>query len=241
LHEKGALLEHALERLGPERVAAFFVEPVIGAGGVYPPSDGYIDAVADVCRQAGVLLIIDAVICAFGRLGTWFGIERWGVQPDMIVFAKGVTSGYLPLGGVVVSDRVAEPFWSGPGAPVLRPGATYAGHRTCCAAALANLDILERERLVSRGRELSEAYSPSGRRPCKRKLGPRAVVTSGLIPTFDPHSQPVSTGAGAVHGRSSGDSVERRWSRQRIAATQTGSEDCGCFQTGARTRGSRTA
>lgn len=85
-------MEHALERLGPERVAAFFVEPVISAGGVYPPSDGYIDAVADVCRQAGVLLIIDAVICAFGRLGTWFGIERWGVEPDMIVFAKGVTA-----------------------------------------------------------------------------------------------------------------------------------------------------
>src|SRR5437764_1163054 len=82
---------------------------------------------ASLCAGAGVLLVIDAVICGFGRLGTWFGIERWNVKPDMITFAKGVTSGYLPLGGVVVSDKVAEPFWRAPGGPVLRHGATYAG------------------------------------------------------------------------------------------------------------------
>ena len=147
-------LEAEIERIGPERVAAFFMEPVIGAGGVYPPAPGYIEGVAELCRRTGVLLVIDAVICAFGRLGTWFAIDRWGVEPDMIVFAKGVTSGYLPLGGVVVSERVAEPFWSGPGAPVFRQGATYAGHATCCAAALANLDLLERDGLLARGREL---------------------------------------------------------------------------------------
>jgi adenosylmethionine-8-amino-7-oxononanoate aminotransferase len=101
-----------------------------------------------------VLLVIDAVICAFGRLGTWFAIDRWGVEPDMIVFAKGVTSGYLPLGGAIVSERVAEPFWSGPGSPVFRHGATYAGHASCCAAALANLDLLEHDNLLARGREL---------------------------------------------------------------------------------------
>ena len=76
------------------------MEPVIGAGGVYPPAPGYIEGVAELCERTGALLVIDAVICAFGRLGTWFGIERWNVEPDMIVFAKGVTSGYLPLGGV---------------------------------------------------------------------------------------------------------------------------------------------
>ncbi len=147
-------LQEAIERIGPERVAAFFMEPVIGAGGVYPPAPGYVEAVADLCRRTGVLLVIDAVICAFGRLGTWFAIDRWGVEPDMIVFAKGVTSGYLPLGGTVISERIAEPFWAGPGSPVFRQGATYAGHATCCVAALANLDLLERDCLLARGREL---------------------------------------------------------------------------------------
>lgn len=147
-------LEAELQRVGPERVAAFFMEPVIGAGGVLPPPEGYIEGVAELCREHGVLLIVDSVICAFGRLGTWWGIERWGVEPDMIVFAKGVTSGYLPLGGVVVSGAVAEPFWAEPGRLMLRHGPTYSGHATCCAAALANLDILERESLIPRGQEL---------------------------------------------------------------------------------------
>ena len=148
-------LRAEVERVGAERVAGVFVEPVIGAGGVYPPPDGYIEGVAELCRETGILFICDAVICGFGRLGTWFGIERWpGVEPDMIVFAKGVTSGYLPLGGVVVSGRVAEPFWAQPGGPMFRHGATYAAHPTCCAAALANLEILERDGLLQRGREL---------------------------------------------------------------------------------------
>jgi adenosylmethionine-8-amino-7-oxononanoate aminotransferase len=94
------------------------------------------------------------VICGFGRLGTWFGIERWGVEPAMIVFAKGVTSGYLPLGGVIVSDRVAEPFWRAPGGPVFRHGPTYSAHPTVCAAALANIALLDGEGLIDRGREL---------------------------------------------------------------------------------------
>ena len=101
-----------------------------------------------------MLLVIDSVICAFGRVGTWFGYERWDIEPDMVVLAKGITSGYLPLGGVLISDEVAEPFWAEPGGPMFRHGATYAGHPTCCAAALANLDILERESLIPRGREL---------------------------------------------------------------------------------------
>ena len=121
---------------GAERVAAFFCEPVIGAGGVYPPPEGYIEGVADLCAEHGVLLVVDSVICGFGRLGTWFGIERWeDVRPDLITFAKGVTSGYLPLGGVIASGKVAAPFFEGPGGPMLRHGATYAGHPTCCAAA----------------------------------------------------------------------------------------------------------
>ncbi|HEX8975685.1 MAG TPA: aminotransferase class III-fold pyridoxal phosphate-dependent enzyme [Gemmatimonadales bacterium] len=153
-HDSLEALEAAIESAGAERVAAVFVEPVIGAGGVYPPVPGYIEGVAALCERTGVLLVIDAVICGFGRLGTWFGIERWGVEPAMIVFAKGVTSGYLPLGGVVVSERIAEPFWASPGGPVLRHGPTYAGHATCCAAALANIALLERDRLVERGGQL---------------------------------------------------------------------------------------
>jgi putrescine---pyruvate transaminase len=148
-------LEAEILNVGPDRVAAFFCEPVVGAGGVYPPPPGYIDGVADLCAEHGILLVIDSVICAFGRLGTWFGIERWeDVRPDLITFAKGVTSGYLPLGGVLVSGAVAAPFFEQPGGPMLRHGATYAGHPSCCAAALEVLDIYDRDNLLTRGRDL---------------------------------------------------------------------------------------
>jgi len=148
-------LRDEIERIGAERIAAFFAEPVIGAGGVFPPPPGYVEAVARICRDAGILFVCDSVICGFGRVGTWLGFERFGVEPDLVTFAKGVTSGYLPLGGVVVSGQVAEPFWSEPG-HVVRHGQTYSGHAAVCAAALANLDILERERLIPRGRELED-------------------------------------------------------------------------------------
>jgi adenosylmethionine-8-amino-7-oxononanoate aminotransferase len=154
-HDSLAALEQEIQRVGPEKVAAFFCEPVIGAGGVYPPAEGYIEGVADLCAEHGILFVCDSVICAFGRLGTWFGIERWeDVRPDLITFAKGVTSGYLPLGGVIASGAVAAPFFEAPGGPMLRHGATYAGHPTCCAAALAVLDIYERENMLERGRLL---------------------------------------------------------------------------------------
>ncbi len=152
-------LEQAIERIGAGRVAAFFIEPVIGAGGVHPPLPGYIEGVAEACSRNDVLLVVDAVICGFGRLGTWFGIERWDVVPDMIAFAKGVTSGYLPLGGVIVGERVAEPFWRTPGGPVFRHGATYAGHATCAAAALANIELLERDALLTRGQGMEQALA----------------------------------------------------------------------------------
>jgi putrescine aminotransferase len=152
-----AALEREILRVGPEHVAAFFCEPVVGAGGLYPPPEGYIEGIADLCEEHGVLLVIDSVICAFGRLGTWFGIERWpDVRPDMITFAKGVTSGYLPLGGVIVDGAIAAPFFDHPGGPMLRHGATYAGHPTCAAAALAVLDAYEAEDLIPRGQELEE-------------------------------------------------------------------------------------
>ena len=145
-----------IERVGPERVAAFFCEPVIGAGGVRLPPEGYVEGVADVCSRYGVLLVADCVIAAFGRLGTWLGVDRWpGVRPDLIVLAKGISGGTLPVGAVLVAPHVAEPFFTGvPGAPVLRHGPTYAGHPTCCAAALATLGLYERDGLIARGRTL---------------------------------------------------------------------------------------
>jgi adenosylmethionine-8-amino-7-oxononanoate aminotransferase len=144
-----------IERLGAERVAAVFVEPVIGAGGVLQPPSGYVEGVAALCERTGVLFMCDSVIAAFGRLGTWFGAERFDVRPDLLTFAKGVTSGYLPLGGVVVSAKVAAPFWDD-GDAWFRHGPTYAAHPTVCAAAMANLDIIERENLLDRGRELED-------------------------------------------------------------------------------------
>ena len=163
-------LEAQILEVGPERVAAFFCEPVIGAGGVHLPPEGYIEGVADLCAEHGVLLVVDSVICGFGRLGTWFGIERWeDVRPDLITFAKGVTSGYLPLGGVIASGAVAAPFFDEPGGPMLRHGATYAGHPTCCAAALAVLDIYDREDIIPRGRALegplADALAPLASHP----------------------------------------------------------------------------
>lgn len=146
-------LDAEIAKIGKDRVAAVFVEPVIGAGGVLHPPVGYIEGLARVCAETGVLLVLDEVICGFGRLGHWFAAERFGIEPDMIVFAKGVTSGYQPLGGVVVSGRLAAPFWEGEG-NFLRTGQTYSGHPSCCAAALANLRILDEENLLARSLEL---------------------------------------------------------------------------------------
>jgi adenosylmethionine-8-amino-7-oxononanoate aminotransferase len=143
---------------GPERVAAIICEPVVGSGGVLAPPEGYLEGLADLCRETGILLVADEVICAFGRLGRWFGGERWALEPHMIVFAKGVSSGYLPLGGTIVRDTIAAPFFDEPSAPVFFHGATYAGHAACCAAALANLDILEAEQLIQRGEELELGF-----------------------------------------------------------------------------------
>ncbi len=134
---------------GPGRIAAIIAEPVIGAGGVFPPTEGYLSGLRELCDASGALLILDEVITAFGRLGSWFGAHHYGVTPDLLTFAKGVTSGYLPLGGVVVGPTVRERLEADP-AFVLAHGTTYAGHPTCCAAGLANLAILAREDLPGR-------------------------------------------------------------------------------------------
>ena len=139
-------------------VAAFIGEPVIGAGGLYPPPEGYWPAIAALCREHDVLLIADEVISGFGRLGRWFGCQYYDFEPDLLTVAKGLTSGYLPLGAVIASRRVSDPFWSGDDAPMFRHGYTYAGHPAACAAALENLAIIEREGLVERVAALAPRF-----------------------------------------------------------------------------------
>ncbi len=164
----GAMDVETLGALFAERgheIAAFVGEPVIGAGGVYPPEDHYWPEVNRLCREHDVLLIADEVITGFGRTGFLWGTQRYGIQPDLVTFAKGVSSGYVPLGGVLVGERVRAPFWDGdvPGA-VFRHGYTYSGHAGAAAAAMANLDILEEEGLVARVAELEPVLDREVRR-----------------------------------------------------------------------------
>ena len=146
-------LAAAIDDAGAERVAAFFCEPIVGAGGVLLPPPGYLESARAVCRERDVLFVADEVICGFGRVGDWFASTRFALDPDLVTFAKGVTSGYLPLGGVIVGGGVSEPFWTA-GAGVWRHGYTYSGHATATAAAHANLDVMEREALPGRARGL---------------------------------------------------------------------------------------
>jgi putrescine aminotransferase len=145
-------LERVLDR-NRGRVAAFIGEPVQGAAGVYPPPPGYWSAVQALCRKHGVLVILDEVVTGFGRLGTWFAAERYEINADLILVAKGLSSGYLPIGAVIAASSVTDVLWTAQ-AGAFRHGYTYSGHPTACAVALANLDIIESEGLLQRVREL---------------------------------------------------------------------------------------
>jgi putrescine---pyruvate transaminase len=147
-------LEKSIELIGDGRVAAFFCEPVIGAGGVYPPPDGYLEQVRQICRRHDVLFVADEVITGYGRTGEWFASGRFSLDPDLITSAKGLSSGYLPIGAVIASARVAEPFWRAGSTHVFRHGYTYSGHPAAAAVALANLELIEREQLIDRVRSL---------------------------------------------------------------------------------------
>lgn len=151
-YDDAGALERVLAEQG-DRIAGFIGEPVIGAGGVIPPADGYWERVQDACAAAGVLLIADEVITGYGRTGPWFGSERYGIRPDLVTSAKGLTSGYLPLGAVLVGPRVRDALWA-EDAGMFRHGYTYSGHAAACAVAIANLDIIEREGLRERVRAL---------------------------------------------------------------------------------------
>ncbi|HEX2425580.1 MAG TPA: aminotransferase class III-fold pyridoxal phosphate-dependent enzyme [Actinomycetota bacterium] len=164
--DSAAGLREAIATAGEDRVAAFFCEPVIGAGGVFAPPEGYLADARAICREAGVLFVADEVVTGFGRVGDWFASSRWGLEPDLITCAKGITSGYLPMGAVVAAPSVTEPFWRAD-AGMFRHGYTYSGHAAVAAAALANLDIVEREGLAKRAlqleTDLADALAPLAR------------------------------------------------------------------------------
>jgi adenosylmethionine-8-amino-7-oxononanoate aminotransferase len=163
----------ALAQLMAERgdeVAAVLTEPVQGAGGVWPPHEGYLESTRRLCDQHGAFLIFDEVITGYGRLGSWFAADRYGVTPDLTTFAKAVTSGYQPLGGVFVGGSVRESLESDP-TYVLKTGYTYSGHATACAAGLANIDIIEREGLVAEAPRIGDRLG----------TGLRSLADDGVI------------------------------------------------------------
>ena len=177
-----AQVEALISQVGAESIAALVTEPVQGTGGVNPPEPGYLEAIQRICRQHEILLIVDEVITGFGRLGTMFASERYGLEPDMITFAKGVTSGYAPLGGVLVGPRIWEPFYvDSPDTPIFRHGATYAGHATASAVALRHLEILERENLVPRVSELEEVLRTALAGLAQRQGAVTDVRVAGLL------------------------------------------------------------
>jgi adenosylmethionine-8-amino-7-oxononanoate aminotransferase len=140
-------LEEAIQREGADTVAAFVAEPIHGAGGVIYPTDDYWPLAREICTRHGVLLIADEIITGFGRTGRWFGLSHWNVRPDILTFAKGVTSGYLPLGGMMIARPIKAAMDAVAPQDRWMHAYTYSGHPACCAVALENIDILERERL----------------------------------------------------------------------------------------------
>jgi len=183
--DDAAALAKLIDHVGPDRVGAFICEPVVGAGGVYFPPEGYLQDVQQICREAEVLFIADEVITGFGRTGEWFGSDRYGIQPDMMTVAKGLTSGYLPLGAVLASPRVAEPFWRSGSAEIFRHGYTYSAHPTACAVGLANLDIIEREQLVARVRELEPALARALAPLAEHELVSEVRTGAGLLAAIE--------------------------------------------------------
>jgi adenosylmethionine-8-amino-7-oxononanoate aminotransferase len=156
---------------GSKTVAAVIMEPVQNSAGSIVPPPGYFDRVREICDAHGVLLVADEVICGFGRVGDWFGIGRYGIHPDLVTFAKGITSAYAPLGGVVASERVIEPFFGEPKTAFVH-GITFGGHPLSCAIGLANLEVFEREGLVERSRTLG----PELRARCEELLRDHPMV-----------------------------------------------------------------
>jgi adenosylmethionine-8-amino-7-oxononanoate aminotransferase len=183
-------LEAEILRLGPDRVAAVFAEPIIGTGGVILPAPGYLQRLEQICQEYDVLFVADEVITGFGRTGEMFASGLFDLHPDMVVVAKGITSGYAPLGGVLIGPRVWEPFFA-EGGPIFRHGVTYSGHATACAVAQANLDVIEEEQLVARVATLSpvleQAMAPLAKHPLVTEVRTGIGLLAGvqLAPEVD--------------------------------------------------------
>jgi putrescine---pyruvate transaminase len=182
-------LQALIHERGADTIAAVFCEPVMGTGGVIYPAPGYLEAIQALCREHDILFVADEVITGFGRTGHMFACERYGLRPDMLLAAKGISSGYLPLGAVFVARRLWEPFWADGSELTFRHGLTYAGHATACAAALANIEILEEEELVTRVAELEStveaALRPLESHPLVRQV--RAGI--GLLAAVELHDR----------------------------------------------------
>ena len=164
-------IDGIVQNEGPETVAAVILEPVQNSGGSIVPPDGYFDRVREICDENGLLLVADEVICGFGRVGDWFGSTRYGIEPDLMTLAKGITSAYAPLGAVVASAKAIEPFFSEP-QNVFTHGITFGGHPLSCAIALANIEIYEREGLIRRVQELG----PELRARCEQLAAEHPMV-----------------------------------------------------------------
>jgi len=192
-------LDKTIEEVGDDQVGAFFCEPVIGAGGVFAPPEGYLQAVRQICRDRGVLFVADEVITGFGRVGDWFASNRWQLAPDLLLCAKGITSGYLPLGAVIAAPNVAQPFWGASGPVTWRHGYTYSGHASVAAAALANLSIIEREGLIERAAQLegllAAALGPLGEHPLVSEVRAGTGVLAAV--QLDPEAQSAEPGLAA--------------------------------------------
>ncbi|WP_028463172.1 aspartate aminotransferase family protein [Nocardia sp. 348MFTsu5.1] len=191
-----------IERIGADNIAAFFVEPIIGAGGIYLPPDGYLAEVRQICRDHDVLFVVDEVVTGFGRIGgSWFASSRFGLEPDMITTAKGLTSGYVPMGAVFIAPKIAEPFYAG--GVWWRHGYTYGGHAGAAAAAMANLDIIESEGLLEEAARLESdlhvVLAPLADLPAVSEIrsGLGAVAAVQLA---DPSTAPAVIGALRKHG-----------------------------------------
>lgn len=198
-----------IEEVGADRIAAFFCEPIIGAGGVYLPPEGYLAEVRRICRENDILFVADEVVTGFGRIGgSWFASTRFGLEPDLMTTAKGLTSGYLPMGAVFAAPRVAEPFYSGD--VWFRHGYTYGGHAGAAAAAMANLDILERENLIDASKNLEsllhEHFSPLAAHPrvAEVRSGLGAVAAVQMADPADGPAMVKALRAQGVSGRAAG-------------------------------------
>ena len=184
-----AALEALIAERGAGTIAAFFCEPVIGTGGVILPAPGYLHEVQRICREHDILFVVDEVITGFGRTGAMFASNRFELDPDIMLVAKGISSGYTPVGAAVVAGRVWEPFWADGSEAVFRHGITYAGHASACAGALANLDILEREELVARVRSLESVLEAALRPLADHGLVKEVRAGVGLLGAVQLHDR----------------------------------------------------